>query len=113
MPASPVLGEQSPTTYRHHMDQDSAADIIRKLAPKQVRLLKLVESGVSASKTLSRETGLQPASTDTHLQGAARILEAANRGNAAARLLELGGSVLNRFSIESGDHRARSGSTSL
>lgn len=68
---------------------DSSADAVARLSQQQVRLLRLVSSGITASKSLARETGLQPASIDTYLHEAARILGRANRVATAKRLAEL------------------------
>lgn len=62
---------------------------LASLSAQQVRLLRLVKGGKTASKELARETGLQPASIDTYLQSAARTLGVRTRGEAAALLQRL------------------------
>lgn len=59
------------------------------LNPQQLRLLRLIQEGVTSSKALARETGLQPRSIDTYLHSAAKILGSENRIAAAARLAQI------------------------
>jgi DNA-binding CsgD family transcriptional regulator len=56
---------------------------IEQLSERQKELLTLIISGTSASKALARITGLTPASIDTMLSNAARILGARDRTEAA------------------------------
>jgi DNA-binding CsgD family transcriptional regulator len=62
---------------------------INNLTPQQIRLLRLVAAGKSASKELARETNLKESSIDTYLQAACRSLGVDGRKQAAKRLLEL------------------------
>ena len=66
-----------------------SSDPLERLSATQIRLLRMVADGVTASKVLAQRTGLQPNSIDTYLQSAARQLGCPNRTSAAARLLEL------------------------
>jgi DNA-binding CsgD family transcriptional regulator len=71
---------------RGHESDDHA---LAALSEQQIALLRLVARGTTSSKALARETGLQPASIDTYLHGAARMLGRSGRAAAAARMLEL------------------------
>lgn len=64
-------------------------DPLADLNAQQLRLLRLISEGITTSKGLARETGLQPRSIDTYLHAAARKLGSENRIAAAARLAEI------------------------
>jgi len=66
-----------------------ADDRLARLTERQRQLLILVADNKSSSKLLAQETGLTPASIDTILQGAAKILEVRGREDAARRYAEL------------------------
>lgn len=54
-----------------------------------MKLLRLIGQGLTSSKALAKETGLQPRSIDTYLHAAARKLGCANRTAAAARFAQM------------------------
>lgn len=68
------------------MMNDSPLD---RLSERQRQLLDLVNSEVSRSKEIAKETGLAPRSIDTLLQSAAKTLGERDRKSAARRYAEL------------------------